>query len=383
MVEASGTPQHPEPELLAAFAERTLTAYERTQMLEHLSGCAACREMLFLAHEVTPEADEAAAAVVVGGRGRFRSWFPAWLPVWSPIAATAVVAVIVASAVGYEHMHQGDVPAVSEGQPATNSQMAMEAPPQPLRQQEAIAAPAPESKATPQEFKVAPSPALPQPPPPPLPIVVSSVGAVMARRAIQPAPQQAGAGAATQSQQVGEMRRWAVSQQTGTGAAAQYAPTAPAASAKVSALPSVGLEIAAPPAPPAAAPIVTTDKIASDSAADMTVMNAATGAAVYPDALTDSLTALRWGKEMVSSVAVGGRRLVLDVHGDLHLSVDGGAKWRKIHKQWKGKATRLSLPSAASSAQTGGHAVLLTNQHQDTWSSADGGETWQAVAKTK
>jgi hypothetical protein len=86
---------------------------------------------------------------------------------------------------------------------------------------------------------------------------------------------------------------------------------------------------------------------------------------------------------MVSSVAVGGRRLVLDVHGDLHLSVDGGAKWRKIHKQWKGKATRLSLPSAASSAQTGGHAVLLTNQHQDTWSSADGGETWQAVAKTK
>jgi hypothetical protein len=43
---------HPDPDLLAAFAEKSLTDRERAQVLQHLADCADCREIVSLA---TPE----------------------------------------------------------------------------------------------------------------------------------------------------------------------------------------------------------------------------------------------------------------------------------------------------------------------------------------
>src|ERR1700685_3110738 len=39
---------HPDPNLLSAFVERSLGKIERIQVFEHLSGCASCREVVSL-----------------------------------------------------------------------------------------------------------------------------------------------------------------------------------------------------------------------------------------------------------------------------------------------------------------------------------------------
>ena len=46
---------HPDPDLLAAFAEKSLNDRERSQVLQHLVECADCREVLSLAMpEIAP-----------------------------------------------------------------------------------------------------------------------------------------------------------------------------------------------------------------------------------------------------------------------------------------------------------------------------------------
>jgi len=46
---AAGKADHPDPDLLTAFSERSLSPAERAGVLEHLSRCAECREVLALA----------------------------------------------------------------------------------------------------------------------------------------------------------------------------------------------------------------------------------------------------------------------------------------------------------------------------------------------
>ena len=40
---------HPDPDLLAAFADRALSKTERVQVLEHLARCGDCRDIVSLA----------------------------------------------------------------------------------------------------------------------------------------------------------------------------------------------------------------------------------------------------------------------------------------------------------------------------------------------
>lgn len=74
---------HPDADLLTAFAERTLGERERAQVLEHLSACAACREVVSLA---LPEKEEAEAAAAPQSA-------PWWGLRWQTVAAMATVAV--------------------------------------------------------------------------------------------------------------------------------------------------------------------------------------------------------------------------------------------------------------------------------------------------
>jgi Photosynthesis system II assembly factor YCF48/Putative zinc-finger len=80
---ASATP-HPDPNLLAAFVESSLLDRERTQVLEHLSQCADCREIVSLS---VPEQAEVGARAV-GAHTPWLSW-----PVlrWGALAACFVV----------------------------------------------------------------------------------------------------------------------------------------------------------------------------------------------------------------------------------------------------------------------------------------------------
>ena len=63
---------HPDPNLLAAFAERNLLARERADVSAHLAECADCREYLALAFAtLEPEAAGAARPQRASGRQLF------------------------------------------------------------------------------------------------------------------------------------------------------------------------------------------------------------------------------------------------------------------------------------------------------------------------
>src|SRR2546422_1103909 len=73
-----GAGQHPDANLLAAFAERRVAGSERTLLLGHLADCAQCRELVALAFP-SPEVQAAVAEAT-----RPASESPAWLrrPEW-------------------------------------------------------------------------------------------------------------------------------------------------------------------------------------------------------------------------------------------------------------------------------------------------------------
>jgi hypothetical protein len=74
---------HPDPDLLTAFAEKSLNERERIHVLKHLAGCADCREVLALA---MPEIEPAPSP------SKERSFWLTW-PVmrWGALAACVVV----------------------------------------------------------------------------------------------------------------------------------------------------------------------------------------------------------------------------------------------------------------------------------------------------
>lgn len=78
---------HPDPDLLAAFAEKALADSEQAQVLAHLSGCNDCREIVYLA---LPDAAEAQNVVVPARR---HTPFSALR--WGTLAAVVAVGAVV------------------------------------------------------------------------------------------------------------------------------------------------------------------------------------------------------------------------------------------------------------------------------------------------
>ncbi len=113
---------HPDPDLLTAFAEKSLNQRERAQVLQHLGQCADCRNVVSLS---MPEADLAPSTIP--GRSRWLTW-----PVlrWGALAACVVV---VSAAVTLHYEQRPDLaPAVAEKSssaspaPAAPSNLAVE-----------------------------------------------------------------------------------------------------------------------------------------------------------------------------------------------------------------------------------------------------------------
>ena len=76
---------HPDAEMLGAFAEQALGGRERGEVLEHLAACGRCRQVVALARE-------AAGAEVAARRhapARPRVWFRSWGLALAPVAAVA------------------------------------------------------------------------------------------------------------------------------------------------------------------------------------------------------------------------------------------------------------------------------------------------------
>jgi Carboxypeptidase regulatory-like domain/Putative zinc-finger len=89
MVDRRHLATHPDENLLSAFAEHALTGNERESVLEHLSACARCRDVVFVAQQALSAAGTGVAPVSVSpDRPRLR-W--AW-----QVAAGAIAVLLVA-----------------------------------------------------------------------------------------------------------------------------------------------------------------------------------------------------------------------------------------------------------------------------------------------
>ena len=109
MVDGRHVVTHPDDNLLAAFAERALTPNERERVLEHLSSCARCRDIVFLTQQVFSD--------TIAGEGRVMAVTPApgWRRLWwGPAAAGGVLAaalLIVGPVLVYRHWgHSSEKP---------------------------------------------------------------------------------------------------------------------------------------------------------------------------------------------------------------------------------------------------------------------------------
>jgi hypothetical protein len=91
---------HPDANLLAAFAERTLLEQERAAVIAHLRECADCRECVALASAVEEEQTVGAAR---GASIRVGEWFREWRWILSSATACCVVATAL--------VHYGEPPA--------------------------------------------------------------------------------------------------------------------------------------------------------------------------------------------------------------------------------------------------------------------------------
>ena len=91
--------EHPDANLLAAFAERTLVERERAGVVAHLAECTDCRGLVALASGAADAEPEVGAHIA---RRRFRNWFREYRWMASPATACCVVAAVL--------VHYGEPP---------------------------------------------------------------------------------------------------------------------------------------------------------------------------------------------------------------------------------------------------------------------------------
>jgi len=107
---------HPDPDLLTAFAEKSLGRRERTQMLEHLAQCADCREVVSLA---IPELEPAHAAPARPAKSPWLRW-----PVlrWGALAACVVVVGAAVTLRHQKHETVGSLGALRQDVPVADAE---------------------------------------------------------------------------------------------------------------------------------------------------------------------------------------------------------------------------------------------------------------------
>ena len=94
------TGSHPDPEVLAAFAENALPEADRGRLLQHLGACSDCREILYLAMPEAPEMQK----VLVPQPPPFT--FRRWVLATGALAASVAIVAIFVTASHFGHKAQ-------------------------------------------------------------------------------------------------------------------------------------------------------------------------------------------------------------------------------------------------------------------------------------
>jgi hypothetical protein len=362
--------EHPDADLLTAFAEKKLTQRERASVLTHLANCGECRAIVALAYPST--VDEVPP---VGVAARRRAWFTLPVVRWGAIA-TALGAVLIAVTV-IRHVPQE----VHEARVAETKRPLAPPPAQP-------SAPGKPRAAVPAANE-APTEAFRQRPP------VKTEARSTATNLSQPAPKQGGVGGGVFGTGVG----------TGVGAPATSAGTFSASTAPAKPEPSKGYSVGGPlPSPaPTNAPgpgteqskaagkmanvevarrqsQAATDKLESAAAArkdeglaatqSVAVTAGAAPAARAPAAFpaTGGLLAPTLKKGAKDSLLIP--NWSISATGKVERSVDGGKTWQELHVN-DGLVFRV-VTAAGNEVWAGGASGAL-------YHSVDGGEHWVRV----
>jgi hypothetical protein len=115
--------EHPDANLLSAFAEHSLKEQERADVLDHLSRCRECREVVALSAQ--PQVEE--ERLVAAGRapaGASRSWWRSPVVHWGALTAAALVVLIaVATRMQLRQGHSASAPAIATSEPAKKSEV--------------------------------------------------------------------------------------------------------------------------------------------------------------------------------------------------------------------------------------------------------------------
>jgi hypothetical protein len=387
--------RHPDENLLAAFAEQTLTQQEREEVVEHLATCPPCRDAVFLAQEALP----ANAAQEAVGQERLltvpQSARPWWQrPLWTLGFVAMMLAVILIAVQSYKR-HQRSL--LRTTQVASTEIKPPEPAPSLSRSTQTSAVPSVRAKSAKKhsvESKEKPShESVPQP------VTVESTVAM--DNLPQP---QAFIPAATQKHSRAPLR-------------GEHFASAPSASTAGMVIGGIAGGVTAPANASPAAP-VTTGPVAGRQISGNALHFTSHGQVPsMPPQITfriesgvvnrcerDSCTPLPLPDRVsVVSVAFSGRNLVvLDTSGNLFASSDEGIGWETVANQWVGKARSIQLadgkPRAPAdafgqtvgkeSAPADGRLIAnpqmrqppaifeLTTEEGEIWQSMDQGKTW-------
>jgi len=339
---------HPDANLLAAFAEKTLAARERAAVAGHLADCADCREFLALAFG----AERAEPAVVVEPRPVRR-----WSPVWSWAASTAAVCIVVSAV--WEFRAQRVMPAEPPpGPPAIRAF-------QPPR-----AAPVATAKALPTRHFTPPPGAAPAgtpnqpeaPPPPPAP-----PPAPQTADAISAAPQPAHVAQYTEQAKVAPVAQDFAQAESVPAAPQSPAPARSDAAARTKTAGAFGM---------ARQPALVRGGVGSAPAVVWTisggprgvVQRSNDGGVRWTTVAIDDRVSFRAVAHFGPDVWAGGSA------GALFHSVDSGAHWELVSIHATGDVIAID--------DAGRGEVQVTTDTHERWLTLDSGRTWRLIQDT-
>jgi hypothetical protein len=326
---------HPDDDVLTAFAENALVDRERGRVMEHLSTCAECREVLSLATAALPHVVVQQKLHTLPVRPPLRTWLP-WL--------AAAACIVVVSSVVVIHQKELETRRQTARGGVMMAKVTPPSPPPDIRQIQPKAAPAPQAS-------------VPQQVTPP---------------AAKSQPKEAAVGPAMQDESTRD-----------TAIVTQQAPIkAPSSDTEVlrsmasqygNLTPNTGQlqqekafpQPQAPPAPPALPP--QTAAMAHWRISDTGQAQRSLGSGPWQTVLPDEKSRMRVASVFGSEVWIGGDNL------RLYRSEDDGITWRLVQLPKKDAGARAVTHIHFQSGQAG--TVEADNGTQ--WTTVDGGQTWR------